>query len=170
MKVIGAIFFILASSLIGYDLSRQLSLRTRQLRMLIYSLQMIEAEMTYSQHSLRQIFINVEQKLTGPVGHFYKRLANGLVKPVADFFALWTETLITLQQESALHKQEIDILNQFGINIGNHTVDQQMKQIKLTTYYLQQQLDEAVNQQNKYDKTIKSLGFLFGLLVVLILI
>lgn len=170
MKIMGAIFFLLASSFIGFDLSRQLSLRSEQLRALIYSLQMIEAEMTYSYLSLHDIFNNVYRHLTGPVAMFYKYLANNLERPVTDFFLLWTDAVERLKHQSALKKQEINILHQFGTNIGNHTVAQQMKQIKLTIYYLQQQLDEALEKENKYDKTIKSLGFLFGLLIVLILI
>jgi stage III sporulation protein AB len=170
MKLIGAIFLISATSFVGFDLSKKFSLRTKQIRMFIYSLQMIEAEMTYSNHSLRQIFIQVKQKTEGPVAHFYERLANHLQKPVTQFSTLWDEELSKLKQYSAFNESEMNILQQFGKNMGNHTIEQQIKQIKLTTYYLQKQLDEAIEQKNKYDRTVKSLGFLIGLLIVLILI
>lgn len=170
MKVFGAIFLITATSWIGFDISRQLSLRTNELRMMIYSLQMIEAEMTYSHHTLKQIFMNVKDKTEGPIASFYERLAKHLTKPVTHFHKLWNEELRILKQHSTLKDSEINILQQFGKNIGNHTIEQQKKQIKLTIYYLQKQLDEAIEQKNKYDRTVKSLGFLFGLLIVLILI
>jgi|SRR5699024_3566574 len=170
MKLFGALFFITSTSLVGIDISRQLTLRTGQLRMFIYSLQMIEAEMTYSHDSLQQIFTNVHKKTSFPLSAFYDQLAKRLTKPVADFFSIWDEELTILEKQSMLKKQELDILRQFGKNIGNHTIEQQQKQIKLTIYYLQKQLDEAVEQKNKYDKTIKSISFLFGVLIVLILI
>lgn len=170
MKLLGAILLISATSFVGLDISKKFTLRTKELRMFIYSLQMIEAEMTYSNHSLRQIFILVNQKTDGPVAHFYERLANHLQNPITHFSTLWDKELNYLKQHSTFKENEINILQQFGKNIGNHTIEQQKKQIKLTTYYLQKQLDEAIEHKNKYDRTVKSLGFLFGLLIVLILI
>lgn len=170
MKLIGAILLISATSYIGFDISKKLSSRTKELRMFIYSLQMIEAEMTFSHQSLRQIFIQVKEKTEGPVASFYERLAEHLKKPITYFYSLWNDELNLLKQQSTLKESELTILQQFGKNIGNHTIEQQKKQIKLTIYYLQKQLDEAIEQKNKYDRTVKSLGFLVGLLIVLILI
>lgn len=170
IKVMGAILFITSTSLVGFDISRQLTLRTAQLRMFIYSLQMIEAEMTYSYDSLRHIFQKVKHKTTFPVAQFYDSLAERLGEPVANFTTIWDEELAKLANKSTLKVEEINILQQFGQNIGNHTIEQQQKQIKLTIYYLQKQLDEAIEHKNKYDKTVKSISFLIGLFIVLILI
>lgn len=170
IKLTGAILFITATSLVGFDMSRQLTMRTTQLRMFIYSLQIIEAEMTYSFASLGNIFSKVEQKTTGPISRFFESLANQLQEPVANFTILWDEQLSQLQNKATLKEEEVLILQQFGKNIGNHTIEQQQKQIKLTIYYLQKQLDEAVEHKNKYDKTIKTISFLIGLFIVLILI
>lgn len=170
LKLIGAICLIAATSFIGFDLSRQLSLRTSELRMFIYSLQMIEAEMTYSYDSLQVIFENVGEKMTFPISSFYNRLAQELQQPIANFYEIWEAALTKLANESTLKTEEMKILKQFGKNIGNHTIDQQEKQIKLTIYYLQKELDEAIEVQKKYDKTIKSISVLIGIFIVLILI
>lgn len=170
IKLAGAILFITATCLVGFDISRQLTLRTAQLRMFIYSLQMIEAEMTYSYDSLRHIFHKVKQKTTFPIATFYESLAKRLGEPVANFTVVWDEELTKLANNSTLRLEEMNILQQFGKNIGNHTIEQQQKQIKLTIYYLQKQLDEAIEHKNKYDKTVKSISFLVGLFIVLILI
>ncbi|HZW67332.1 MAG TPA: stage III sporulation protein SpoAB [Pseudogracilibacillus sp.] len=170
LKLLGAISFITATSLIGIDLSRRLTMRSNELRTFIYSLQMIEAEMTYSFDSLRQIFYNIHKKTSGPIGIFYHTLTNKLSKPVGEFSSVWNDALRALKKNSALQEQDVAILQQFGENVGHHTIDQQQKQIKLTIYYLQKQLDEANEQKYKYDKTIKSIGFLLGILIVLILI
>src|SRR5690625_806173 len=143
IKLIGSILFIGATSLVGFDISRQLTLRTSQLRMFIYSLQMIEAEMTYSYDSLRHIFSKVEKKTLYPIASFYKALAKRLDEPIANFIDVWDEELEVLANRSTLKLEELNILQQFGKNIGNHTIEQQQKQIKLTIYYLQKQLDEA---------------------------
>jgi|SRR5690625_362283 len=170
MKVTGAILFVLATSLVGFDMSNRLTERTKQLRMFIYSLQLIEAEMTYSYHSLQQVFVNVSEKTNGIISTFYKELAIKLKFPINQFIQLWENELMLLQKFSMLQKEEIDILKQFGQNIGNHTIEQQRKQIKLTNFYLQKQLDGATEIKQKYDKTVKSLGVLIGLFIVLLLL
>lgn len=166
----GSILFICATTLIGFDLSKQLSNRTQELRVFIYSLQMIEAEMIYSHESLRYIFHNVQAKTSFPISQFYKRLVTQLEHPIDDFYVVWKHELYELSRYSTLKEEEIEILEQFGKNIGNHTIHQQQKQIKLTIYYLQKQLDEAIEQQNKYEKTVRSMSLLIGIFIVLILI
>lgn len=170
MKLIGSILFITACSWVGFDVSKQLNKRAHELRSFIYSLQLIEAEMAYSRHTLKDIFLNVKRKTEGEVASFYGRLAERLKKPVTHFDTLWHDELTLLKKRSTLKDNDIHILSQFGKNIGNHTIEEQKKQIILTVFYLQKQLDEAIDQKNKYDRTVKSLGFLFGLLIVLILI
>lgn len=144
--------------------------RTKELRSFIYSIQMIEAEMTYSYESLQQIFINVQQKTDPPITAFYARLADKLANPVYDFYTIWQKALQRLRNESTLKKEELNILSEFGKNIGNHTIEQQKKQIKLTIYYLQKSLDEAIEQNKKYNKMVQSISVLFGIFIVLILI
>src|SRR5699024_67300 len=104
-------------------------------------------------------------KTTFPIATFYESLAKRLGEPVANFTVVWDEELAKLANNSTLKLEEINILQQFGKNIGNHTIEQQQKQIKLTIYYLQKQLDEAIEHKNKYDKTVKSISFLIGLFI-----
>lgn len=170
IKLIGALCLMAATTFLGFDLSNELSKRTNQLRMFIYSLQIIEAEMVYSYESLHRIFANVAQKTTGPVALFYDRLAIRLEVPIHSFYSLWDNELEKLVTTSPLKRADLDILQQFGRNIGNHPLTQQQKQITLTIYYLQKQLDEAIEQQRKYEKTIKSISLLIGIFIVLILI
>lgn len=169
MKWIGALLLIATTTWIGFYISHQLSLRTKQLRALIYSIELIEAEMVYSQHSLQNIFLHVKEKTTEPLQTFYSRLAEALTGTVSDFVTLWNQEVTNLKSQSAFKQNEIDILTQFGKNIGHHHLLQQQKQIKLTSHYLQQELSEAMVQKSKYEKVAKSMGVLVGIFIVLIL-
>lgn len=169
MKWIGALIIIGVSALFGLDMSVRLSDRSKQLRLLIQSLQMIEAEMVYGKYTLKHIFIHVKQRTTEPFATFYDQLANRLSSIVDDFNMLWEQEVERLYDRSKLHRNEIDILKQLGKNLGIHPIDQQRKHLTLTQQYLKQQLDHALDQEKKYEKTTKSLSILVGVFIVLIL-
>lgn len=169
-KLIGATLFITASSLVGFDISRNFTLRTKQLRILIYTLQMMEAEMTFSFHSLQQIFFNIHKKTVGPIAGFYGALAEQLTYPVDNFYNVWSDELNKLKATSTLKNEDLEVMYEFGKNIGNHTIEQQQKQITLTIYYLQKQLDLALERKQRYEQMVKTVSVLLGIFIVLILI
>ena len=170
MKFIGALLFITTSSWIGFDLSKQLSRRTIQIRQLIQSIQLLETEMSYSQLTLQHIFQIISKKTDPPISLFYKKLAEDMEGIVTDFITVWDEAITYLQQSSDLKQRELEVLKQFGRNLGQHTFTEQQKHIVLTIHHLQHELKEANERRQQYEKMTKSLGVLIGILIVLLLI
>lgn len=169
MKIAGAILFIMMTSWIGYDWSRQLQKRTKQLRGMIYSLQLLEAEMGYTNAPLQKVFSALQQKTTAPISQFYKYLSEELTLTVSDFSAVWDHALEYLLDNSALKQEEAEILRQFGKNLGNHTFLQQEKHIHLTMHHLKHTLTTANEEQYKYERMAKTMGVLAGIFIVLLL-
>lgn len=169
LKILGALLFISATSFIGIDYSNQLVKRPQQIKMLIQSLRLLEAEMGYSQLPLQKIFSTLSKQLTNPVAFFYKGLATELSMITEDFFFIWDKEVNVLQEQSNLKQNELEILKQFGRHIGHHTFNDQEKHITLTIYYLQHELEEANELKQKYEKVAKSLGVLIGIFIVLLL-
>ncbi len=170
MKFIGALLFITTSSWIGFDLSKQLSRRTIQIRQLIQSIQLLETEMSYSQLTLQHTFQIISKKTDPPISLFYKKLAEDMEGIVTDFITVWDEAITYLQQSSDLKQRELEVLKQFGRNLGQHTFTEQQKHIVLTIHHLQHELKEANERRQQYEKMTKSLGVLIGILIVLLLI
>lgn len=170
MKVIGVILFISMSSWIGFDMSFQLSKRTKQIRQLIQSLQILDAEMSYSQSTLQQIFTVISTKSSEPIATFYERLAEQLTEAVPDFLYIWSQELSFLQSTSALKGKELEVLEQLGSTLGQYTLTEQQKHLVLAMHHLQTELEEAYEQQLKYGKVMKTLGVLIGMFIVLLLI
>lgn|SRR5690625_4637618 len=170
MKWIGALLLVSTTTWIGFDMGNKLTERTKQIKQLILSLQMIEAEMGYSQLNLQQTFQNVSKKTTYPMNQFYEGLANQLLGIVTDIQQVWDEELSKLTNISALKNDELEVMRQFGKTIGQHTFYDQQKQITLAIHYLERELDIAMEQRNKYEKMVKSLGVLIGLFLVFLLL
>lgn len=169
MKWLGSLLLISMTTWIGFDIGKKYSNRPKQIRQFILSLQMLEAEMGYSQLTLQQTFQNISKKTMHPINLFYERLANELSGVVTDFVSIWDDELSIMTRTSALKKNEQEIMRQFGQSLGSHTFMEQQKHIQLTIHHLQRELDEAIDQQKKYGKMMKSLGLLIGFFIVILL-
>lgn len=170
VKWIGALLFISMSTWIGFDWSNRLSQRPKQIRQLKNALQILEAEMLYSQMPLREAFNNISMQIPTPTNLFFYRLVKELDNNTINLHQVWSKSIEVFSDISALHESELDILNQFGRTLGQHDYEQQKKHIYLTLTHLDRELEEARDRHLKYGKLAKSLGVLCGLFIVLLLI
>lgn len=169
LKWVGIILIIGTTSILGIDMSNKYSHRVREIRQFILSLQMIEAEIVYSQLTLKNIFMKLSEQLDDPVKQFYEQLTLKMNAVVIHFIQLWEEQLATYYKTSSLKKNEIQIMKQFGKTLGQHSYVEQQKQIELTIHYLKKALEEAIERRVKYEKMTKTIGFLVGIFIVLLL-
>lgn len=170
MKWIGALLFISITTWVGFDWSRKLSNRPTEIRQLKSALQILEAEMLYSQLPLRSAFMIIAEQIPSPTKKLFKNLAKGMEAHQVDLMILWERCVSDLMNGSSLSHNEKEILMQFGRTLGQHDFSQQQKHIQLTTTHLERELEEARDNQYKYGKMAKSLGFLCGLFIVILLI
>src|SRR5690606_5116679 len=82
----------------------------------------------------------------------------------------WEFSLQEIWKKTALKKAELDILLQFGENLGRHDLEQQQKQIRLALTHLEREEKEAEEIQKSYGRMYRSLGILAGLLLTLLLV
>lgn len=87
-----------------------------------------------------------------------------------DFYEVWKSQVDRLMERSCLHRNEREILYQFGRTLGQHDFYQQQKHIQLALTHLERELEDARDEQLKYSKMAKTLGILSGLFIVLLLI
>ncbi|MFB4166440.1 stage III sporulation protein SpoIIIAB [Virgibacillus sp. JSM 102003] len=171
MKWIGALLFIGTTTLIGFEFSRKLNARPKHIRQLKNALQILEAEILYSQLTLQDAFQTIAKQIPDPARSFFHRLSRTLVNEKGvDLYNVWDNQVNKLLKESALGTNEEEILKQFGRTLGQHDFEQQKKHIHLTIKHLDRELEEARDNQYKYSKMAKSLGLLCGIFIVLLLI
>lgn len=86
------------------------------------------------------------------------------------FESVWEESVTEYIDRSSMGFQEKEILLQFGRTLGQHDFIQQQKHIQLTIKHLERELEDARDEQDRYGKMAKNIGFLTGLFIVLLLI
>nr|WP_318538980.1 hypothetical protein [Terribacillus saccharophilus] len=79
MKWVGAILVLIAATWVGFDLSRRLQQSPKQIRQLISSLQVMEAEILYSQTSIIETSDNLAKQVPQPAC-FFQSLSDKLLR------------------------------------------------------------------------------------------
>ncbi|MFD2045975.1 stage III sporulation protein SpoIIIAB [Ornithinibacillus salinisoli] len=170
MKWIGALLLISTTTWLGFDWSQNLTKRPRHIRQFKNALQILEAEILYSQLPLPDAFATIAKQIPEPSKSFFFTLSDAMAKRKVDLVPTWESAVEKLINISSLTSNEKEILNQFGRTLGQHDFSQQQKHIQLTITHLERELQDAIDNQHKYGKMAKSLGFLCGLFIVLLLI
>ncbi|MFP7733097.1 stage III sporulation protein SpoIIIAB [Priestia aryabhattai] len=169
MKLFGAIFILFASTYTGFEFAKQLSARPRQLRQLKTALRSLEAEIMYSNRPLQEVAHLLSLQLPNPLASLFSEFSIKLKEGTESVKEAWEKTLDQFWKQTALKTGELEILKQFGETLGQHDRYSQQKHILLTLNHLEREEQDAVDKQNRYEKMVKSLGFLSGLLLVILL-
>lgn len=169
IKIIGAICIIIATSWIGFEASKALSERTRQLRILRSALQSLEAEIMYGHAPLHEASRRIAKQISRPVSEIFDLFAMNLIKGDTTASDAWNKALEDVWNRTAFKTTELEILKQFGETLGKHDLLQQQKQIRLALTHLEREEDEAREKQASYGKMFRNLGFLIGLFIIILL-
>ena len=170
LKLIGAVFIFAACTILGYQLSRHFSERPRQLRYFKTALQALEAEIMFGHIPLQEASKRLAKQMPKPISLFFNNFSDNLQIEEATVKHAWADSLKSISSLLALQSKDIEILEQFGETLGKHDRFQQQKQIALTMTHLEREENEALLAQSKYEKMIKSLGVLLGLLLIILLV
>ncbi|WP_017727004.1 stage III sporulation protein SpoIIIAB [Halalkalibacterium ligniniphilum] len=170
MKLLGAIFIFMATTWIGFELARRLSERPRQLRQLKVALQSLEAEMLYGLSPLAEATENIAKQFPQPVASLFERFSFRLREKEDSVYEAWHEAIKETWGYTDLLQSEQEVLLQFGTTLGQHDREQQQKQIRLTLAHLEREEGEAKERQHRYERMMKSLGVLTGLLLIILML
>ncbi|WP_163102629.1 stage III sporulation protein SpoIIIAB [Peribacillus alkalitolerans] len=170
MKLVGAALILIASTWIGFELARQFSQRPRQLRQMKTALQSLEAEIMYAHTPLKDAAKKLSKQLPKPINWLFDSFAKKLERTDTNVSEAWDDSLNEIWKWLSLKQGEYEILSQFGVTLGKHDRYQQQKQILLTMTHLEREEQDAIERQGKYEKMVKSLGFLSGLLLIILLV
>lgn len=170
LKMIGSILIILATTWAGFESSKHLSERPRQLRLLRTALRALDAEIMYGHTPLHEAAQKLGAQIPNPLSWFFTSFSKKLCKSNTTVKKSWDESLQEAWHLTAFNKTDREILMQFGNTLGKHDRLTQQKQIQLTLTHIEREETEARDKQQRYEKMLKSLGVLSGFLLVILLL
>lgn len=170
MKLLLLLILIASFTLYGFSLGNKLRNRVNEIRDWKYSLKMLETEIVHSHLPLVDVCEKISMQFSGTVATFYGELAKQLherINSAGDAFL----TCLDISKEKGVMKQaEYEILRRFGQGLGQYDRQTEQKQIQLAFLNLEREEQQASDEQNAKEKMYRSLGFLSGLLVAILLI
>ncbi|MCP8967060.1 stage III sporulation protein SpoIIIAB [Ectobacillus ponti] len=170
IKLMGAVLIVIATTWVGFQLAKRYSERPRQLRLLKSALQSLEAEIMYGHTPLRDAAQRLAKQMPKPLCWFFETFEAELCKGEKTVREAWNDSLVQVWKLTALKKTELEILQQFGETLGQHDRDSQQKHIRLCITHLEREEGEAKDAQLQYERMMRSLGVLTGLLIVILLL
>ena len=171
IKLVFNSIIVISSSLMGFTLGSFYSKRAKSLLDLQYCIRLLQSEIINRSTPLPEALENVSQKGKGSIAKLFKAIRDDLVnekrEDIYRSFALQTEILMT---KYAFKSKDIEVFLHLGKILGKTDSRDQEKNMEFIISQLDNHYIEADEEKSKNTKLYRSLGFLIGLGLVIILI
>ena len=154
-KIAGMIMIILSGTILGFSKSANLKKRQESLGKTLYSLGLMENEISYGKCCMDKLFERISK--LGGIAFDEKGDSAG------DVFLCSVKKL-------TLDPEETEVLERFSKSLGTLDSASQLKNIKNTVKTLELLEENAKESYEKYGKMYRSMGLLTSVLAVIILI
>lgn len=165
----GAVITVFCCGMMGITIAVSYSLRVKNLRQMIRFIQLLRSEINYARTPLPVIIRKLTTQFSGPLGAFITSLSAKLREGRGDSFSetwLASTEILTAQ---GFPPQVIDDLKEYGVSLGASDAEEQEKHLTFLLIRLEEALEEAQTEKERYVKVWQYLGFCTGLLIVLLL-
>ncbi|OEF98431.1 stage III sporulation protein SpoIIIAB [Desulfuribacillus alkaliarsenatis] len=169
VKTIAIVLILTSSTLIGFLLANRYGQRVKELRLIYSALKHFETEIIYGLTPMPEALRNIAKRMESPISNVYYEMSEKFSEHELSTVDIWQTCWRDNRRHLALTKRDYDILMQLGYSIGQTDKENQLKHIGIALSYIQAEEEEARHDQQKHEKMYKYLGFLMGLMVVILM-
>lgn len=170
LKIVAMLTIVISTTLIGLKISKDYRERPRQIRQLIFALQIHSSEIGYGTTLLPDIWYKLGKRLDAPVNQLYQGAYDIYHYQQCDTLTAMTQSLRDVTSNLSLAKDEIEIITFLGKQLGRSDRKEQEKYLSLAMTELSRLEVSACQEAVKYVRLWNALGFLSGLLIIIILL
>lgn len=166
LKIIIYTCIFLSCSAIGMLISKKYEERVNQLKEFKNALNMFETKIKFTYEPIPEIFDQISNQMKTNTGKTFKLASCNmevLTAGEAWNIAVDTNTL-------SINEEDRNILKNLSKLLGQTDIEGQISQIKLTSKFLDEQIEKAEKEKLKNEKMYRTLGMVIGLIIVIILI
>lgn len=159
-----------ACSLCGYLIAIKYKQRPLELRNLRSMLNLLETEIIYASTPLPIALDKIAKRATCNIAQLFSTTrdyllsGNGITADEA-----WQKAVDDILPSSYFLEEDIGILKNFGVGLGCSDRNEQLKNIQLTQELLKQQEVKAETNKNQNERLWKTMGFLSGIAIILLI-
>lgn len=151
---------------IGNSKANQYVNRLKELISIKSALNIFENKIKFTQSPLAEIFKNIAENCSEKsIQNIFQALA---LDDITNIHKRWKNIINTV--ESDLNSEDKKILIDMGKFLGTTDVDGQVSNIKITSSFIDRQIEKAEQEKEKNVKMFRTLGIISGLTMIIILI
>ncbi len=171
IKLAGAFLIIISGTASGWIISLQYLKRIEHLQQLQLALNLFETEISYSQPMLVEVLFAISKKIRPPLADLFENTALSLLDNRDCVFAeIWENELKKNSSYNCLNCDDLQLLKEWGSQLGSSSLEGQKKINALTLKKLAQAEKEAREDARKKVKISRYGGLLLSLLIVILMI
>lgn len=170
LKLFGALMIVGACSICGLLIAIKYKQRPLELRNLRSMLNLLETEIVYGSTPLPLALERIAKHANNNIAPLFEKTRDYLLTEngiTAD--EAWQRALDDAMPNSYLIEEDLGILRNFGIGLGCSDKNEQLKNIQLVQELLKQQELKAENSRYQNERLWKTMGFLTGIAIVLLI-
>lgn len=169
IKIFGALLILTSGSSIGWIIGTQYLNRVKELRELQLAINIFDTEISYGQTILPEALKFTASSLNSSLSHLFEEAAEDLSKSGGRTFSeIWHDKLKQNFHTNCLLKEDIQILEEWGQQIGNSSLTNQSKANRLTIKRLEHAEQRAQEIADKRVKLVRYSGVLVSLMVIIL--
>ncbi|HWI54285.1 MAG TPA: stage III sporulation protein SpoIIIAB [Desulfobacteria bacterium] len=170
IKAIGICMTLAACGTMGITWAGVYEKRTRHLVAIDSALQLLETEIIYGATPLSEAMMHVSKSCDTEISDLFKNTALelGRMEGVTAGEA-WNSAVRVFQEQSVLNNSDLQILKRFGASLGVSDREDQAKHLELARSQLKLAAARAEAAAKKNSTVFRYMGFLGGLLLILVL-
>lgn len=170
LKVMGLVLILTAAVGTGYSISRELSLREKNLRQYLMLIISLKGEIRYGNSSLAEAFQRTVPRLQGP----FRELAEKLAKELDSVEGITLEQLLCGKHSAEIKNMHVTAEEQkFICSLGNRMGyldrETEVRQLELYEEELKRHIEEIHTTIPSKKKIYRTLGIMGGFLMVILL-
>ncbi|MGA8941735.1 MAG: stage III sporulation protein SpoIIIAB [Thermoactinomyces sp.] len=170
LKLLGAVLVILTTSWIGFQLAAELRLRTRQIQELRSSLALLKTEIDYGTRPLAEAWERIAEVADSDLRRLFRRFGRNLrTMNGQSTYECLRLAIDSEWQKTAMGKDEKGILLKLCQVLGSSNRSDQLHHLEIVAENLLMEEQKAREEQEKYEKMVKTLGILSGALLVILM-
>ncbi|MBQ9279817.1 MAG: hypothetical protein IJ215_02050 [Clostridia bacterium] len=159
------------STFIGYLLANKFTSRVSEINDLLVALDIFETKIKYTYDSLSTVFLYIADNLKTKIYRIFFITAEEIQENKNDSAGnIFRDVIENEKVFLSIKKDDIEILKELGVSLGQTDLEGQLKNIHLVRTSLKNQLSVAQEEKNKNFKMYRNMGVLSGLIIIIILL
>lgn len=165
-KIVILGLIVAITTYIGILISKKYVNRVKQLKDLKLKLLELKNKMKFTYEPLGNIFLELSKNGEEKVRNVFKEIYINMNKK--SLKEVWNKAFDS--EQLSFTKEDREIIKELGNLLGKTDLEGQVSKLEVTDLFIDMQIEKGENERRKSEKMYKSLGVIFGIALVIILV